>query len=55
VWEARSLYFVAVALPFFWFLYPPAMVVIGAFGVLVTIVVARPCFFFLGEIKDTCC
>jgi hypothetical protein len=44
VWEARSLYLVAVAV-LFRFIYPPALIVIGGFGVLVILVMARPFFF----------
>jgi hypothetical protein len=47
VWEARSLYFVAVGVPFF-FIYLPLAIVVGGFGVLVIIVMVRPFFVFLG-------
>ena len=53
VWEARSLYFVAMAAPLNE-IYQPAALVIGGFGVLVVIVMVRQCFFFLGEFKGTC-
>ena len=42
VWEARSLYLVAVGAPMYVF-YPPGGLVIGGLGVLVVIVMVRPC------------
>jgi hypothetical protein len=42
VWEARSLYSVAVGAPAFIF-YPLAGLVIGGLGVLVVVVMVRPC------------
>jgi hypothetical protein len=41
VWEARSLYFVAVGVPVI-SLYRPAGLVIGGLGLLVVIVMVRP-------------
>jgi hypothetical protein len=42
VWEAGSLYFVAVGVPL-WFIYRPVGMAIGGFGVLVVIAMVRPC------------
>jgi hypothetical protein len=44
VWEARSLCFVAVAVPLF-FIYPPAKYAIGGLAALVAIVMVRTRFF----------
>jgi hypothetical protein len=42
VWEARSLYIVAVVVPLFIF-YEPAGFVIAGLGLLVVVVMVRPC------------
>jgi hypothetical protein len=44
VWEARSLYFVAVAVPLYWIYQPAASVVTGVAAVVV-IVMVRACLF----------
>jgi hypothetical protein len=41
VWEARSLFFVAVGAPFY-FICPPVTMVVGGFGVLVVIAMVSP-------------
>jgi hypothetical protein len=45
VWEARSLYIVAVGAPLF-VIYAPAAYIIGGLGALVIIVMVRARFFF---------
>ena len=47
MWEARSLYFVAVGVPAV-IIYQPVGLVIGGLGILVVIVMVRSSFPFFG-------
>ena len=46
VWEARSLFFVAVGAPAF-FIYEPAGLAIAGLGILVVVVMVLPCVLFV--------